>query len=456
MNGSRVGWWMTSPAAAAMVLLLALSALWSYPGRAVAAGEEETAAAVSHAVGVEATAPTATPLSSPTPPADLERLIEEAKGDGEEPPLTCGSGCPWPKYAVSKECCNVFGCNCDGPCWNAGCKTACQKGQYPGRTVSCPGNDGHYNCCPTGSKCKSSKSCSAKKGQCCCTGKGKQIGSISDLTYDFSNATRTPDATSLQVSYKYKGINNGPTAAPTGSIDTTVSSTQTAEWSFESATEVSTNATINAGIPLFADGKLSVGVKETVKYGERRSKTVGTSLKVSAGMDMIPPFSNQEYRFDAAMMQFQIPFKAVAVVIDDCGAESKQTVTGSTRLSGIASFAQNEFTKIVGPAVPVECKAPFDVPIDQQRSGDFCSAGPMCKDNALCVRYGQTSGTCCEAGQEQPCCAVAAAHPRCIEAGYSPERQLCPATNGNFAPCCNDRATLSQTYGQPAQYEPGP
>ena len=84
------------------------------------------------------------------------------------------------KYQVGSSCCNIFGCNCDGPCWNAGCKTVCAQGKYPGRTVACNGNDGYYNCCPTGSKCKPSDSCSGKAGDCCCTGGGKTIVSISD------------------------------------------------------------------------------------------------------------------------------------------------------------------------------------------------------------------------------------------------------------------------------------
>ena len=36
-------------------------------------------------------------------------------------------------------CCNLAGCNCDGPCWNRGCKPKCNNG-----TRACPGTDGKY------------------------------------------------------------------------------------------------------------------------------------------------------------------------------------------------------------------------------------------------------------------------------------------------------------------------
>ncbi len=401
-------------------------------------------------VGVESQAPAASPVAGPDSRDALSKAIRDAKARGEAPAANCAAGCPFPDYRIGGSCCNTFGCNCDGPCWNAGCSTACQQGKYPGRTTSCPGNDGHYNCCPSGSKCKSSKTCSAKRGECCCTGGGREITHIDSLEYDFGNATRIPDATASRVRIQYKGKNDGPNPHPVGSVDSTVSSTQTNEWSFQSSTTISAKATISAGIPLFEKGQLEVGVTETLGYGEKHTQSVGATLRITLGTDEIPPYSNQSYVFEASMYQYQIPFTAVAEVIDDCGTKSSEQVSGTTKLSGVASFTDGEFSKIIGPAVPVECREPFDTPIEKQRGTAFCSSGPLCADNALCVRYGQTTGTCCAKGSEQPCCAVAAANKACIEQGYDPDRQLCPSVNGNFAPCCNPRSALRRRYGAPA------
>jgi hypothetical protein len=352
----------------------------------------------------------------------------------QEPPADARACCS--SYQVGKQCCNVFGCNCDGPCWNAGCQTVCQQGRYPGRTVACNGNDGYYNCCPTGSQCKNSATCSGKNGECCCTGGGRQITSISEVEYDFKNAKAGPDSTSAQVFYKYKGENASPRSHPVGSIETSITSTQTDEWSFESTTEISVNAKVEAGIPFFGKGELQLGLKQSFKYGEKHTTSVSTTLKVNLGSDEIPAFSYQQYQFNAAMFQYNIPFKATAVVINDCGQQSTETIVGSTRLSGIASFTAGEFSKIVGPAVPIECTPPFNTPIQDQKRGRFCSSGPLCSENAICIRLG-LSGDCCLPGAERPCCAVAAGNPGCLELGYKPTDQICPAPNGTFAACCN-------------------
>ncbi len=370
--------------------------------------------------------------SQGSPPAVA---IEAATSSAQEPQSPEVAAC-CSKYQVGSKCCNVVGCNCDGPCWNAGCQTVCQQGQYPGRTVSCPGNDGYYNCCLTGSQCKSSASCSAKNGQCCCTGGGRQIISISEVEYDFKNAKAGPDTTSAQVFYKYKGENAGPAPRPVGSIETSITSTQTDAWTFESTTEISATAKVQAGIPFFGQGELQLGVKQTFKYGETHTTSVSTTLKVNLGNDEIPAFSYQQYQFNAAMFQYNIPFKATATVINDCGQQSSEAITGSTRLSGIASFTAGEFSKVVGPAVPVECTPPFDTPIQDQKNGKFCSSGPLCSQNAICKRLG-LSGECCVAGAERPCCAVAAGNPGCLSLGYKPTDQICPAPNGTFASCCN-------------------
>jgi len=357
----------------------------------------------------------------------------------EDGGLGCSEGCP-PPWHVSDECCNLFGCDCDGPCWNAGCKTVCGTGDWKGYPLACLGDDDTYTCCPTGSKCK--PGCSVSDNDCCCWGDDKTIVSVASVTYDLEGATEGPDSTSAQVNYLYRGENAGPTPAPVGTITSSVTSTQTSQWSFQTATEISASATVEAGIPLFAEGKLTVGVKETLTYGTQHSQSVATSLNISMGDDTVPAYSYQEYQFDATMYQYNIPFTATATVIDDCGTTSQETVEGSTKLAGIASFTQGQFSKIIGPAVPIECTAPFDTPIADQKDGNFCSSGPLCSENALCLRYGQTTGTCCASGAEQQCCAVAAGHKQCIEDGYEPSEQLCPSTNGNFAPCCDIQSTL--------------
>lgn len=74
--------------------------------------------------------------------------------------------CSWPTCAVGSDCCNVFCCNCDGPCSNYGCKCppVAQVGDVCGTCPNydtCVNSDGKctgycdpgYTCCNNGQSC---------------------------------------------------------------------------------------------------------------------------------------------------------------------------------------------------------------------------------------------------------------------------------------------------------------
>jgi hypothetical protein len=76
--------------------------------------------------------------------------------------------CSWPNCATGSSCCNIFCCNCDGPCSNYGCKCppVARVGDVCG---NCPGYDTCTNpagqCtgyCNPGYKC-------CNNGQSCCS-----------------------------------------------------------------------------------------------------------------------------------------------------------------------------------------------------------------------------------------------------------------------------------------------
>eukprot|EP00516_Mucochytrium_quahogii_P003984 CAMPEP_0203759508 /NCGR_PEP_ID=MMETSP0098-20131031/12558_1 /ASSEMBLY_ACC=CAM_ASM_000208 /TAXON_ID=96639 /ORGANISM=" , Strain NY0313808BC1" /LENGTH=309 /DNA_ID=CAMNT_0050652517 /DNA_START=598 /DNA_END=1527 /DNA_ORIENTATION=+ len=234
----------------------------------------------------------------------------------------------------------------------------------------------------------------------------------------------------------YRGVNAGYTPHPVGQIKVAITTSQSQEWSFQSKTTISVSATVESAIPLFK-GSLTTTASQEFAYGEKTTKSVSTTITIEPGADMIPPYARQAYSFNSKMIMFKIPFKATATIQSDCGTQRSEEIIGTTELSGVASFGLGEYEKQVGPAVPLECKSPFDLTIEQQLSATFCNAGEQCSTNALCQRYGFT-GTCCKANDLKPCCAVAGAHAKCIQAGYKAADEICPSPKGAFNPCCSD------------------
>ncbi len=341
-------------------------------------------------------------------------------------------------YNVGDECCNVFGKDCSGPCYNAGCLTECDKGTYgDGLKVSCPGSDGHYNCCPTGSMCK--PQCDALSGGCCCTGAVVEIISIGQITYDWASQSSAPDSSSTQVTLVNQGTNAGATDTSAPSLTTTVTNTQSSSWTVESTTTISVEATVTAGVPFFGEGQVKIGAVETFKYGTTSTSSNTLQVVIDTGKDVIPPMSRKVWEFAASMQVINVPFTAQAVATTDCGGTVNTQVQGTMKLSGIASFVQGRYSKLAGPTVPIECASPFDLTVQQQLTTLFCTAAPsdQCADNVLCERAGLLSGTCCAPGAMSGCCAKAEAHPTCASK-YPAGSVICPAANGFFDSCCFD------------------
>jgi hypothetical protein len=339
-------------------------------------------------------------------------------------------------YNVGSDCCNVFGKNCEGPCWNHGCTTECDKEKYgPDLKLSCPDSSGWYNCCPNGSKCK--PQCDARNGGCCCTGAVVEIISMGQITYDWGSQSSAPDSTSTQVTLVNQGLNAGPTDASAPSLTTTVTNTQSSSWTFESTTKISTEAKVTAGVPFFGSGEVKFGAEQTFKYGTTKTSTNMLQVTIDTGKDTIPPMSRKVWEFAASMQVINVPFTAKAVATTDCGGTVDTQVRGTMKLSGIASFVQGRYSKLAGPTVPIECASPFGLTVQQQLTTLFCPVAPsdQCADNVLCKRAGLVSGTCCAPGAMSECCAKVEAHPSCVRK-YPKGSVICPTASGFFDTCC--------------------
>jgi hypothetical protein len=349
-------------------------------------------------------------------------------------------------YVISSTCCNMFGKNCDGPCWNQGCKTHCEA--YPGKTLACPQIDmngeqliGHayYNCCPTYSACMTTTCTVSPDGSttCCCTGAAGEIMSISDFTYDWGSMKDAPDTTSTQVTLVNQGMNDGETESGAPSLQVQVTTVQASSWSTEESTKISVDATVKANIPFFHESSIKFGAEQVFKYGTKIKYTDTIAVTIATGMDMIPPYSFKVWEFAGSLKVINVPFTARAEAVTDCGLPIFTTVKGTMQLAGIASFVQGHYIKKAGPTVPIECTSPFDFTVQEQLIMDFCPAvaSAKCVDNVLCKRMGIT-GTCCAAGGLNGCCSTVDAHPLCA-GKYPAGSVVCPTGHGIFDKCCD-------------------
>jgi len=222
---------------------------------------------------------------------------------------------------------------------------------------------------------------------------------VSDLIYDFNKATSSIDPPVSQLEISFKGTNQGSKPQDFKKVTQTISSSQTTGWTFSSSSKMSAMTKVKAGIPFVADGEVTVGLEQTLGYGESGSKTNCIAVSIDTGGTSVAAYSRQMFVFKSTMKVFSVPFTATASLRNQCGSIKKEAITGQGRVSGIASFAQGEVSKIIGPEVPIECESPFNIPIEQQATTNFCSnsGSPECKFNTLCVRYQITGdkGICC-------------------------------------------------------------
>jgi len=236
----------------------------------------------------------------------------------------------------------------------------------------------------------------------------------------------------------FKGTNQGSKPQDVGKESQKISSPQTTGWTFSSSTSISVKTNIKTGIPVIAAAKIESGITETLAYGESGPKSSSIAVSVDTGGNSVAAYSRQMFVFKSTMKAVNVPFTATATMKNQCGNNTKKiTISIQARVSGVASFAQGEVSKVIGPAVPMECDSPFDTPIDKQNIVNFCpdSGAPECKSNALCVRYQITGnkGICCDPSDPSSCCAVAKAHKKC---DFKAEEILWPSKQGKFHPCC--------------------
>jgi hypothetical protein len=200
--------------------------------------------------------------------------------------------------------CNIFGCNCDGPCWNFGVIPSCGRSDgQPDKPVTCQGDfiEGdtrYYYCCPSNSVCGSDPN----QRECKDCNYKYEIVEIVDLKYDSSKMSKTGDATALKVSLEYRGVNSGSSPTPIGEVSGSISQTQSFEYSFSSDTTISASTTVKTGLPGIVEGQIEIGLEQTFGYSETTSKSITKTLGFAVGAyDNVPPYSYQNFEFVSSM-----------------------------------------------------------------------------------------------------------------------------------------------------------
>ena len=364
----------------------------------------------------------------------------------------CGTSCQ-----TSSSCCNIFCCNCDGPCWNAGCSTVCGDDQHKGFGVSCNGNDGYYNCCPDGSMCVVT-GCAAKEGQCCCRGVVQRVTTVQNVVFDPTHAQIDPDSGGAAVSYSFNASNYGDQPVDIGTVSLSLTVTEDTTFSFSNTEGFDVSTTIEAGIPFVEKGQVSVSVSGSFTQDQSHTTSVSVSGSVDSGSSQIPAHSRQLILFYATMFEAKVPFQYDTNYNTDCGVQGTSSGnSGVAKVSHVAEFSGTVVKKI-GPAIPVECASPFNIPIDEQSTYPFCSqlSNPqVCSNNPLCARYDikTPSGNCCpdENGDYSPCCAAAGGSDSCVKQYKNASMLLCPTITGAFHPCCAPPEVLAK-LAKPALY----
>ena len=247
---------------------------------------------------------------------------------------------------------------------------ACLDEDYQPTDVLCPNKEGLFAPCCTAEGDPGDRTPEPR-----CKQEFDEIVMVDAFEYHFDPTSYGPDTQSSQVMIHYNGVNKGAKLKAVGSITDKVSFTQTTRWEFESETELSLSTTFKTGIPFITKGKFSLGGKQIFKKGDSGSRTEPIGVDIDTGGNTIAPFSRQQFQFKAQMTVFTVPFTAIATKRNQCGDTRTDTISGSARISGVASFATGHFTKVIGPAVPIECKSPFNTPIKMQRKKDFCPKG---------------------------------------------------------------------------------
>jgi len=373
----------------------------------------------------------------------------------------CKSG--WKCCPHDKCCENDYPVCCDEWCCSAG---YCSSG---GTTHECCAEANMVGCkngcCPQGSKCTTN-------GNCCNPSKMSAITAVTKIQYcatsemTSSGTCKEPFDPSSFMNYvgmstgsaagfvteSEWAVNEGSTPEGVGTIKVTYGMTQETTQSYETSIGFTEGCQVTAGIPDVDNEQVSFSSTQTFTNGNTNSKSTTTTMEFDFGSKTIAPFSRQMYTFNASLFTLKIPFVATVTMLDACGGSHEKYVAGNSSTSGIAGFAVGKATDYDGPVVPVECTG-------NGTNNVWCPGmGATCSSNPLCERYDITTpnGDCCptqtQAGEYYPCCAIAQAHPSCIQNGWPADTMLCPALSGVFDECCDGADVITAT---PAP-SPGP
>eukprot|EP00122_Pirum_gemmata_P002787 Pgem_evm1s2511 len=249
-------------------------------------------------------------------------------------------------------------------------KRSCPNAAYPN---ICWGNDYNYFCCPKKLACAPKaerQKISTPSEILCCDPSIVTVTKIDNFKYDKVNPYPTPGAQAMTATIFGNETNksNLPTTAPEISI--AFSSTQSATYSFKTSLTISSSVKITTGVPEIAQGSVSIGLSITFSATKTHTKTVGVKQSILARGMTIPRFSRQQIQILGKIQSFNVPFTATVSGIS-CGQPVTRVISGHTQIKGVADFTSASVKFNQGPAVPVECKSPFNVPFKQQDHYNF-------------------------------------------------------------------------------------
>eukprot|EP00122_Pirum_gemmata_P002335 Pgem_evm1s2105 len=267
---------------------------------------------------------------------------------------------------------------------------------------------------------------------------------VDDVHFHLNNPSSEP-AIGQNFEASVVGENHSKEAAPMGTITSQITQTSTKSMQFDSTTGLSVSTSIKAGIPDVAEGTVTAGAEQTFHYGHTITKSSTIAVTMQTSDVSIPPQSWLSVEFKGQIFTYRVPFTATASQRNRCGGSRTTTTTGHAVIEGVAAMVSGTYKTIISVAIPIECKSPLGIPIEEQITYDFCgNGGPKCSDNVMCKRqkYPGNNGICCEQGvYEDDCCAQTKFHSGMCHGLYKNASAICPFPNGEFAACCTGKRT---------------
>lgn len=163
-------------------------------------------------------------------------------------------------------CCNIFNCNCEGPCWNNGCKPDCNNP----KPNACPAVNGDYSCCLAGQECKLNCNYDVD-ATCCCTEDSYVVIEIGDLTYDMGRAFVKQSVLENNMLVVSNFTNSGSASQNTGAISQEMIHKQTSKLMWSESLTNKFSGTVKVGAaPFIVGGEITQGDEKNIGYRNSR------------------------------------------------------------------------------------------------------------------------------------------------------------------------------------------